>query len=304
MACFSPLTGYRPVNKGPDGSLKLTFKRTEGYADREVKVACGQCIGCRLERSRQWAVRCVHEASLYENNCFITLTYDNVHLPEGNGLVYRDFELFMKRLRKRCGDGIRFYMCGEYGDLFGRPHYHACIFNYDFQDRVLFRRNDNGDSLFNSERLEDLWRLGMCTVGNVTFESAAYVARYVTKKMTTPVGVHPKYISSDASGRVFTKRPEFTVMSRKPGIGRPWLDKFQTDVYPSDFLVVNGKKMRPPRFYDGVYELLAPDEMAQLKATRVRNSRRHAENNTPERLRVREYIQMTQLERLKRSIEQ
>ena len=303
MPCFSPLKGYRPVNKGPDGTLKLTFKRSEGYSDREVLVACGQCVGCRLERSRQWAVRCMHEAQMYERNCFLTLTYDDVHLPQGNDLIYRDFQLFMKRLRKRFGDNIRFYMCGEYGEQFGRPHFHACIFNFDAPDKVLYRRNRDGDDLFKSDILCDIWSKGFAVVGALTFNSAAYVARYVMKKLSVPNGVHPKYVDLDANGNIFVRKQEFTNMSRRPGIGAPWLRKFQTDVYPSDFVVINGKRMRPPRFYDGQYEIVAPSDMARLKARRVRAGRVHADNNTPERLKAREIVQMSQLSRLKRNHE-
>ena len=299
MPCFSPLQAFKLEGWHQYG-LPPVFKRPAG-AHREIKLPCGQCIGCRLERSRQWAVRCMHEASLYENNCFLTLTYDDAHLPNGNNLVYRDFVLFMKRLRKRCGSGIRFYMCGEYGEQFGRPHFHACVFNFDAPDKVLYRRNRDGDNLYNSNLLSDIWQYGYVVVGALTFESAAYVARYVLKKMTTPNGVHPKYIDFDADGNIFVKRPEFTNMSRKPGIGAPWLQKFQTDVYPSDFLIVNGKRVRPPRFYDARYEIVAPSDMAELKKRRVQAAARHSDNNTPARLRVREIVQSSQLQRLKRN---
>ena len=138
MVCFSPLQAFKLEGWHQYG-LPPVFKRPAG-PHRELQLPCGQCVGCRLERSRQWVVRCIHEASLYENNCFLTLTYSDDCLPNGNDLIYRHFQLFMKRLRKRFGSNIRFYMCGEYGDLFGRPHYHACLFNFDAPDKVLYRR--------------------------------------------------------------------------------------------------------------------------------------------------------------------
>ena len=301
MVCFAPLQAFKLEGWHQYG-LPPVFKRPAG-AHREIKLPCGQCIGCRLERSRQWAVRCMHEASLYEANCFLTLTYRDHCLPNGNDLVYRHFQLFLKRLRKRCGDGIRFYMCGEYGDLYGRPHFHACLFNYDAPDKVLYRRNRDGDNLYSSNLLSDIWQYGYAVVGNLTFKSAAYVARYVLKKRSSVNGIDPKYYDFDADGNIYCRRPEFTNMSRKPGIGAPWLRKFQTDVYPSDFIVVNGARTRPPRFYDGIYEIVAPSDLARIKANRVANAAKHADNNTPARLRVREAVQQSQVSRLKRNHE-
>lgn len=184
MPCYSPLDAWRPDPS--TGSKKLIFvyhpARCAGPTP-DLQVPCGQCVGCRLERSRQWAVRCVHEASLYTDNCFVTLTYNDDFLPEDRSLHYRHFQLFMKRLRKRHGDGVRFYMCGEYGEKQGRPHYHACLFNFRFSDMRLWQER-NGVKLYRSAELERLWPFGFCSVGEVTFESAAYVARYIMKKVT------------------------------------------------------------------------------------------------------------------------
>lgn len=149
----------------------------------ELRLPCGQCVGCRLERSRQWALRCVHEASLHDSNLFVTLTYDDEHLPEFNSLYYPDFQKFMKRLRKKFSrENIRFYMCGEYGETTLRPHYHVILFNFDLPDRRLYRRSHSGDHLFTSEILTKIWGKGFCPFGNVTFQSAAYTARYIMKK--------------------------------------------------------------------------------------------------------------------------
>ena len=135
MTCYHPLECWRV-----DGQSKLAFvKPREALIREKLEVPCGQCIGCRLERSRQWAVRCIHEAQLHKDNCFITLTYNDEHLPSPPSLSVRDFQLFMKRLRKRFGKGIRFFHCGEYGEKYGRPHYHACLFGFDFPDRVQFK---------------------------------------------------------------------------------------------------------------------------------------------------------------------
>lgn len=184
MPCYHPLDAWRPDPS--TGSKKLIFSYNAKHCHSpkpDLQVPCGQCVGCRLERSRQWAIRCVHEASLHQHNCFITLTYADEHLPPNNSLVYEHFQLFMKRLRKKYGEGIRFYMCGEYGENFGRPHFHACLFGHNFPDLKLWK-TVNKQKLYRSAELETLWPFGHSSVGTVTFESAAYVARYILKKVS------------------------------------------------------------------------------------------------------------------------
>ena len=167
-----------------DGSVKFVSRNKAGV-EGTLELPCGQCIGCRLERSRQWAMRCLHEASLYDRNAFITLTYDDSHLPPGGSLSYPDFQRFMKRLRRRIGSKVRFYAGGEYGEQGTiRPHFHACLFGYDFPDKVFFKRSASGDKLYTSKLLESLWPYGISSVGDVTFQSAAYIARYCVAKRT------------------------------------------------------------------------------------------------------------------------
>jgi hypothetical protein len=194
MPCYSPILAYHP--RDGSASRQFVFKSSEGNGVT-VKLPCGSCVGCRLERSRQWALRCMHEAKMHPENCFITLTYNDLHLPDDRSLNYEHFQLFMKRLRKMirdediraAGDGVpffrkvRFYMCGEYGEKLGRPHFHACIFGYNFPDRKFWQKTSSKSSLDRSAILESLWPYGYSSVGNVTFESAAYVARYIMKKV-------------------------------------------------------------------------------------------------------------------------
>lgn len=310
MACFKPLKGWRSKTTNPEtGKRAIVFNRALGFVDQPVELPCGQCIGCRLERSRQWAMRCVHEASLHEDNIFITLTYDNEHLPEHGSLRYRDFQLFMKRLlvhTARHTDrpiGVRFYMCGEYGENFGRPHYHAIMFNYDLEDKKLWRiERDN--PLYTSQTLNDLWGHGFTSIGGVTFQSAAYVARYLMKKVTGDAADGHYNEIDPETGEVLSERcPEFTNMSRRPGIGGRWFDRYMSDVFPDDFVVLNGKKVTPPRFYTNQYELLYPDEVAKLKLRRKARAERRAADNTPDRLKVREQVLQSRINRLKRTIE-
>jgi hypothetical protein len=315
MPCYYPLTGYFSKDLNPSGKRSLVFQERLSYDGAPIKVSCGQCVGCRLERSRQWAVRCLHEAQLYTHNCFITLTYDEVHLPRlPNGvptLVKRDFQLFMKRLRKRFPDvRIREFHCGEYGDLSARPHFHACLFNFDFPDRRLYRVSD-GYRLFTSDVLSELWHhQGFCTVGDVTFESAAYVARYVMKKVTGPAASSHYYAGFDSStGEVFERLPEFVDMSRRPGIGRSWLEKYASDVYPHDRVFVRGKMARPPKYYDKLFLAAAVagcpfasrwhDEVMDARVLSFKN---FVDDNTVPRLAVREKVALSRASLYQRNL--
>ena len=302
MPCYKPLTGYRSRKVNPSGKRSIVFNPNDGFVDMEVTVPCGRCIGCRLEYSRQWAIRCMHEAALYDNNCFITLTYRDECLPESGSLRLKDFQDFMKRLRKKFGSGIRFYHCGEYGDKFKRPHYHACIFNMDFDDRVLWRVQ-NDVPLYRSPSLEKLWPFGYSSVGNLTFESAAYVARYILKKQTgEKAWAHYADIDFD-TGEIKFRDKEYTTMSRRPGIAAGWYEKFKGDVYPSDSVIVRGREMRPPRFYDGLYELESPEELLKLKKVRKIRALKNKEDNSYLRLSVREKVITLATEKLVRSYE-
>lgn len=308
MTCFSPLKGWRAREVNPrTGKRKIVFKRSEGFVDQPVEVPCGQCSGCRLARSREWAIRCAHEASLHQENIFITLTYDDLHLPKDRSLDYRHYQLFMKRLlvyadRSLNRHQVRFYMCGEYGEQFGRPHYHACIFNLDLPDKKLWK-TVRGNGIYKSEKLEEIWGHGFTSVGSVTFQSAAYVARYIMKKVTGDAAAE-HYERMDAeTGEFYQLKPEFTNMSRQGGIGKGWIEKFRTDVFPHDYVVLNGKKVSPPKFYTNQYELLYPIEAAALRQRRKERAKLRAADNTPDRLRVRKTVLESKLSQLKRTLE-
>lgn len=301
MACYHPLHGYySPTEKTQSGKPRVVFDRSKGYADRPLVLPCGQCIGCRLERSRQWAIRCVHESQLHADNCFVTLTYSDAHLPRSNSLNHNDWVLFFKRLRKKFGKGIRYYMCGEYGETTARPHYHACVFNLEFGDKLLYSERD-GIKLYTSETLTNLWGLGHCTVGALTFQSAAYCARYIMKKVTGDKA-DDHYTWMDENGELHYRDPEYTQMSRRPGIGKGWLEQFQTDAYPSDFVVLNGAKCTPPKFYDRQYEIVDAPGLQKIKARRLTRARRKKHDNTPDRLRVKETCAKARINQLKRTL--
>ncbi len=268
MVCFHPLTGYRSHGGA------VVFDPLKGFRDKPVDLACGQCRGCRLERSRSWALRCAHEAEMHERNCFITLTYRDEDLPKGRSLCLEDWQKFAKRLRKKLGP-FRFFHCGEYGDENLRPHYHACLFGIDFvEDQVFFKR-EHGSALYVSESLGQTWGLGFSTVGTLTLASAAYVARYVIKKVT-----------GDLAERHYGgRRPEYATMSRRPGLGSSWFDKFMSDVFPADEVVHEGRSFPVPKFYDSK---LGAEELEVYKVSRRRAARKRIKDLSPERLVVRE----------------
>lgn len=346
MTCYKPIKGYRSKDLSKNGKFYFTLKPSEAFYDLHMEVPCGRCHGCRIQRSQQWAIRSFHEASLYASNCFITLTYNDQHNPKT--LTVRDFQLFMKRLRKkfvplnpyskekqneqykkfRKENAIRFFHCGEYGSVcancglseklcfrqriitkcpaykkdIGRPHHHACIFNFDFPDKELWKTKQ-GNRLYRSAILEELWSdpktkksMGFCTIGEVTFESAAYVARYILKKFNNE---DEAKVNEHYKG----KKPEYITMSRNPGIGKDFYHKFKTDIYPDDFVLTNKlRKMKPPRYYDNLFELEDPKTLKKLKAQRT--AKYLEQNLTEDQIRAKEEILDRKLKKLIREIEQ
>lgn len=281
MSCTSPLTAFYSKEVGVAGKRGITFDRNASLSGLPMKLPCGQCIGCRLSHSLAWAVRCMHEKQLHSESSFVTLTFSPEHLPANGSLSVLDHQLFMKRMRKKMGQGIRFYMCGEYGHLFGRPHYHYLFFNRDFSDKKRWKDNKRGEPLFVSQALSDLWPFGFSSIGDVTLESCAYVARYIVDKIT----------GEKAAAHYGERKPEFTCMSRKPGIASLWYDKYGKHSHLSgDHAVLEGKRVRMPRFYDNRYELVDSAGLDVLKKRRKRTALRHRKNNTKERLRVREVL--------------
>lgn len=309
LACFHPLTGYKPL----DGSVKLTFKKAEGYVDRPIKLACGQCRGCRLEHSRQWAVRCMHEAQMHPRNSFLTLTYSDEQLPADKSVNEKHWQKFAKRLRYWQGP-FRFYHCGEYGEGLDpdtgqekkRPHYHALIFGLDFfEDRKFHKMSKrfNGHRLYKCEALDELWSHGHCYIGEVTQQSASYVARYCMKKLG---GKHAEQeyeerLDQDTGEVEFYRKPPYATMSLKPGIGATWLKRFHGDVYPADEVISDGFPTRPPRYYDSLLERNDPKLHATIKSDRQKEGRKHKDNNTPERLAIREHCLEDRIQNLQRN---
>ena len=284
MPCYHPITVYKKITGG------ITNKKheTAGY---DLKLPCRQCIGCRIDTSRDWSIRCIHEAELHLHSTFVTLTYDDEHLPKDSGLHHKDFQLFMKRLRKKYTQNIRFYMCGEYGEEFGRPHFHALLFNLNFEDKYQWKLR-KGNWTYRSPSLEKIWEKGLSEIGDVNYTSAAYVARYVMKKITgAPAGNH--YMKYDEeTGEIFKVEPEYNRMSLKPGIGAEWFEKYKfTDVYPDDKITLPGGKTRPvPKYYDRLLKESDPSYFETVQHIRRIKGKENAGEQTPERLGVRETV--------------
>lgn len=292
MPCFRPLSAYWAPGGG------VAFDSRKGYADRPLSLPCGQCIGCRVERSRQWALRCVHEAQMHDANSFVTLTYDQEHLPPDGGLHVEDWQKFAKRLRKACGP-FRFFHCGEYGDTSRRPHYHACLFGVDFRaDRIVLRRSGES-TLYVSPLLSRTWGMGHCVVGELSYESAAYVARYVVKKLTGPQGESAYSRIDPRTGELLQLSPPYVTMSRRPGVGSRWISEFGSEVFPSDEVIHKGRRFRPPRFYDAK---LSEKDLAFIRAKRLARVAARKADLSSERLAVREECAEARLRSLKRDL--
>jgi len=238
----------------------------------------------------------MHESGQHDDNCFVTLTYSDDSLrftSDGFPTLYpRDFVLFFKRLRKSLHPlSIRFFQCGEYGESLGRPHHHCIIFGFRPVDLVIWSEK-GGVKLYRSAFLERFWPYGFVTVGNVTYESAAYVSRYILKK------VHGSAAAAHYKGRV----PEYLTMSRRPGIGKNWIDKYSDDVYRSDNVVYGlGRLTKPPRYYDKQYEKLDKDHFSEVEQKR-RIEEAGSDYNSEYRKSARKKIQEARLAVLKREL--
>lgn len=296
MACFHPIPAWK---RDEGGSVSFH----EVKCSREIQIPCGRCIGCRLSRTRSWAIRCMHESQMHRDNCFVTLTYDDAHYDPS--LRYSDFQDFMRRFRRSLSKSggrksgrpealrvspdsvrnVRFFCAGEYGGLNFRPHFHALLFGVSFTDLVSI-----GDDLYRSKTLESLWPLGFSSVGSVTPRSAAYVAKYCCKKVTGPLA-ESHYSRLDLrTGEIIQVPPEFGRMSLKPGIGKPWFDKYWREVYLARDGVVleRGVTVKAPRAYDKWLGELDDDLRSEKDFDRYVGSKRFLEDCSPQRLAARE----------------
>ena len=296
VPCYRPLRAWQ----SPAGGA-VVFSPSSQYPN-PLELPCGQCIGCRIRRAEEWATRCVHEASLHDDNCFITLTYDDDHLPWDGSLNKEHFQKFMKRLRFHFRPKtIRYFACGEYGEQLSRPHYHALLFNHDFDDKELWSSRDDIKT-YVSETLEKIWPFGFSTIGEVNWETAAYCARYTTKKRTGK-GAATHYWRQLSTDLEIEIQPEYAQMSLKPAIGKKWYQTYKDDCFPSDFITYQGKKRRIPKYYDKLLQEESPESIERLKIRRRAKARERDHETTPKRLRAREECAQAKINSLNRPLE-
>lgn len=299
MACYHPIRGYRT----PTGVVFSELKRHDVIAP--IDIPCGQCIACRMQRASDWELRVMHEASQFDKNCFVTLTYAPGNLPPLGSLLHRDFQLFLKRTRKHhfvtTGQKLRFYMCGEYGETTQRPHYHACLFNIDFEDRVPAGKSKSGALFYESETLNTLWGLGRATVQPLVKETASYCARYIMKKVLGNEAKTAYAVTNPETGEILQRAPEYAAMSLRPGIGASWFSRYGSDVFPMDNVIANGERRKVPKYYDKLLKRSGKDT-DEIKYQREIRGRKHAHDNTPNRLAVKEQVHQAKVKTLKRDL--
>ena len=289
---------------GPSSFVKIVSPGSGEYGSAPMRLPCGKCRGCRVDYASDWAQRCYHESLMHDENCFLTLTYSPEFLPAYGCLSKKDFQGFMKRLRSKIAPvKVRYFHSGEYGDESFRPHYHCLLFGYDFPDKYFWRRSDDGDRIFRSEELEKLWPFGHSEVGSVTYRSAGYVARYVWKKRYGSEG-DERYLrlANAETGEMILVDREYATMSRRPGIGRRYYDAYKSDMFPSDFVVIEGKRQKPAGYYFDLWKIEDPEGAAEVERRRQEYADEHAADGTPARLKVREKCLELRTDRLERSL--
>lgn len=307
MTCFHPL---KAAWKPEDGTKPIIYSKakprpsplTNGY--EPLDLPCNQCEGCRIRRSQEWAARIVHESQMHRDNCFVTLTYDSENVPANGSLNKRHFQLFMKRLRKHHeGKTIRYFHCGEYGEELQRPHYHACLFGIDFIDRVEHSANHRGDITYTSQTLENIWGMGFCTIGELNYETAAYTARYVMKKITGKRADKHYARVNPITERIELIQPEYATMSLRPALGKSFYDKYKSDFFPRDECPIPGRGVynSVPTYYETLLKEEDPDTYEQVKRARKEYRDTHECEYTPKRLKAKETVKQAQLSQLKRS---
>lgn len=221
MACLYPLDAWRSTKVNESGKRGITFQIREANIDEPLQVPCGRCVGCASDRAMVWGIRVYHESTLHKRNSFLTLTYAD----PPKCLNVRDLQLFIKRLRKLLPVQLRYFACGEYGSVTHRPHYHVCLFGEDF----LGGSFPVNDKLYSHPQLNKAWGHGFTSVGDLTIGSALYCAGYCVKKRNDP--------------------DTFNTMSRRPGIGHTWLDRFGSDISATGSVVIEGRQYPVPKRY-------------------------------------------------------
>lgn len=301
MACYHPVQAWR--NTFSDFKLK---KRAAPFFKKPSKISlllgttkplplpCGKCIGCRIDYSRQWAMRGTAELSMVETACFLTLTYNNENLPEGGTLMKDHYQDFIRALRRR-GYKFTYMMAGEYGDKKGRPHYHAIIYGQDFMKGATLApyKQSKQMPLYENAKLTEIWGKGNVIIAQATTASIQYVASYITKKKS----------GAEAKEHYGGRLPEFMQPSLKTPIGKRWLEKYWRDVFPSDQFIFNGVAVPPPKYFRKWYAKHFPQNALELSVKRETLMEQKAHEFTPERLAARKEVTLANFKKYKRQLD-
>lgn len=260
MQCSKPMYALN-LGKNSEGKTKLKFlgrpddsvrSIEERYgADNIVPIPCGNCLACKLNYAKNWALRCCLEAEEYEYNWFVTITYDDEHIPFDHKVHKEDLQKYLKRVRKKYGEGVRFFGAAEYGELTHRPHYHLILFNLPLPDIKCLGKAFKG-YMYESKELSSCWKNGYTSIGDVSYSSCNYVARYCLKKYDDP--------------------DTFLLMSRRPGLAYNYFQKHKEDIYENDCIYYNfGNTLtaRPSRYFDTLYSKIMPEQFENIKTERL-----------------------------------
>ena len=296
MSCYHPIVGIRTAT----GVSFESHRRLDGHS---IELPCGRCIGCRMRRASDWSLRVMHESRLWPENCFVTLTYAPGCLPPNSSLEHSDFQKFMKRVRFHVKRPVRFYMCGEYGDEKGRPHYHACLFNVDFRDRRPAGKSASGELFFESKVLSQLWGHGNAAVQDLTAGTASYCARYIMKKTLGDDAEYAYSVLDPNTGELIYRKPPYAAMSLKPGVGAGWLAKYgDSDVFAHDRCVQDGVERRVPKYYDRLLKRKDQEKLELTQYEREKLAKKSAVDNTDDRRLVREEVHLAKVKTLVRGL--
>lgn len=294
MSCNKPLVAYQAFKKNTRGTRSISFSPDGGT--HPIALPCGQCIGCRLDKARAWAMRIYLEGLQHEDSCFVTLTYDEENIPDGNTLSPTDLQRFIKNLRNHHRHlRLRYYAVGEYGGITQRPHYHAILFGIRFHDRSVFKHKRDY-SIDISGTLARAWPHGVSTIQDNSIEAAAYVSRYAVKKITGKKAEEAYQVVDPETGEIFQQHPEFARMSRNPGIGSEWLKKYHSDLYPKGYVTDGkGNKFPPPEYFNKLFEKWHPEVYQAMREERREEVFEKYSTHNYERAEAREKIQKAKI---------
>lgn len=262
MSCYHPLQGARL----PNGTVKIFAQLStalKNYQGEILKIPCGRCVGCRLDYASDWADRMCIESKLRDHSWFVTLTYDDEHVPYTDDLCQtlkpKDMTDFLKRYRRAIEpEKISYYYSGEYGTQTLRPHYHMILFGSSIYDLELYQKSPNG-VYYKSKWFDSIWQKGNCIITEFSWQTASYTARYVLKKLGMPKE-HWDHVSI---------YPEFSRCSRRPAIGRRYFDQFYEEIYKNDEIFLSGGKVvKPPKYFDNLLKGMDLDLLEHVKEIR------------------------------------